>query len=89
MSRFSGDFAAPLPKRADVVIVGGGPGGLTCAERLAQKGVEVLLLERKSAFGHKVCAGGVTSQTFPIEQWEEAFEYATGKYGDFKVALTF
>ena len=61
MSRFSGDFAAPLPKRADVVIVGGGPGGLTCAERLAQKGVEVLLLERKSAFGHKVCAGGVTS----------------------------
>lgn len=77
MSRFSGDFAAPLPKWADVVIVGGGPGGLTCAERLAQKGVGVLLLERKSAFGHKVCAGGVTSQGLlprvPTELLERVF----------------
>lgn len=32
---------------------------------------------------------GVVSSTFPIEEWEKAFEYATGKYGDFKVALTF
>ncbi|CDZ23176.1 alcohol dehydrogenase GroES domain-containing protein [[Clostridium] cellulosi] len=32
---------------------------------------------------------GVVSRTFPIEKWEEAFEYATGKYGDFKVAITF
>ena len=23
------------------------------------------------------------------EDWEKAFEYATGKYGDFKVAFTF
>ena len=27
--------------------------------------------------------------TFPLEQWETAFDYATGKYGDFKVAFTF
>ena len=32
---------------------------------------------------------GVVSRTFPIEKWEEAFEYATGKHGDFKVILTF
>jgi len=32
---------------------------------------------------------GVVSRTFPIEEWEKAFEYATGKYGDFKVAITF
>ena len=32
---------------------------------------------------------GVVSKTFPIEEWEKAFEYATGKYGDFKVAITF
>lgn len=32
---------------------------------------------------------GVVSKMFSIEQWEEAFEYATGKYGDFKVAIKF
>ena len=32
---------------------------------------------------------GVVSKTFSIEEWETAFEYATGKYGDFKVTLTF
>lgn len=32
---------------------------------------------------------GVVSRTFPIEEWEKAFEYATGKYGDFKVAIVF
>ena len=32
---------------------------------------------------------GVLSKTFPIEEWEAAFEHATGKYGDFKVAITF
>ena len=26
---------------------------------------------------------------FPIEEWEKAFEYASGKYGDFKVCITF
>lgn len=37
----------------------------------------------------KLKTNGVVSSTFPIEEWEKAFEYATGKYGDFKVALTF
>ncbi|MGI6403377.1 MAG: alcohol dehydrogenase catalytic domain-containing protein [Oscillospiraceae bacterium] len=32
---------------------------------------------------------GVVSRCFPIEEWEQAFEYATGKYGDLKVAITF
>jgi L-iditol 2-dehydrogenase len=31
----------------------------------------------------------VVSKYFPVEKWEEAFEYATGKYGDFKVAIKF
>ena len=52
---------APLPQRADIVIVGGGPGGLVCAKALAQRGAEVLLLERKPVFGRKVCAGGITA----------------------------
>lgn len=32
---------------------------------------------------------GVVSAMYPIEQWEEAFEHATGKYGDLKVAIRF
>ena len=32
---------------------------------------------------------GVVSKTFSLEEWETAFDYATGKYGDFKVAITF
>lgn len=43
-----------------VVIAGGGPAGLACARILAEHGTEVLVLERKSRFGPKVCAGGIT-----------------------------
>jgi len=32
---------------------------------------------------------GVVTSTFPIEEWETAIEYATGKYGDFKAAIVF
>ena len=37
----------------------------------------------------KLKTNGVVSSSFPIEEWEKGFEYATGKYGDLKVALTF
>jgi L-iditol 2-dehydrogenase len=30
---------------------------------------------------------GVVSSTFKLEEWEKAYEYATGKHGDFKVAF--
>ena len=32
---------------------------------------------------------GVVSSYFELEDWEKAFDYATGKYGDFKVAFKF
>ena len=32
---------------------------------------------------------GVVSSIFKLEDWEKAFDYATGKYGDFKVAFKF
>lgn len=44
----------------EVIIVGGGPGGLCCARVLAEAGVKVMLLERKKTVGRKVCAGGIT-----------------------------
>ena len=43
-----------------VIIIGAGPGGLACARLLAEHGLDVLVLERKSAVGPKVCGGGIT-----------------------------
>ena len=37
----------------------------------------------------KLKTDGVVSRFFTVDNWKEAFEYATGKYGDFKVALKF
>ena len=49
-----------MNEQVDVLIVGGGPGGLACAADLAAGGVRVLLAERKAKIGAKVCAGGIT-----------------------------
>lgn len=41
------------------VIIGGGPGGLSCATKLAQMGLAPLVIERNPRPGPKVCAGGI------------------------------
>jgi len=40
-----------------VVIIGAGPGGLRCAKILAEKGLEVVLLEKEKEIKRKICAG--------------------------------
>lgn len=50
----------------DVIIVGGGPAGLKCAEVLGQTNKRVLLLEKKDHFGEKLCAGGLTANDLEI-----------------------
>ncbi|MHB1015567.1 MAG: NAD(P)/FAD-dependent oxidoreductase [Desulfurivibrionaceae bacterium] len=64
-------------KKFHTVIVGGGPGGLACATLLARQGKDVLVLERNSAIGPKVCAGGIPSVAldsgFPETLWERSF----------------
>lgn len=37
----------------------------------------------------KLKTDGIVSSMFELEDWEKAFEYASGKYGDFKVAFQF
>jgi len=44
----------------DVLIVGGGPAGSSCAWRLAKAGLDVLVLDRARFPRDKVCAGWVT-----------------------------
>ena len=44
----------------ELIVVGAGPAGSTCAERLASAGMDVLLLDRAEFPRNKLCAGWVT-----------------------------
>jgi len=60
------DAAAPArtgaaaQERADVVVVGAGPGGSATAAYLAQHGLDVLLLEKAAFPRDKICGDGLT-----------------------------
>ncbi len=47
-------------ERCDVLIVGGGPAGSSCAWKLAGSGLDVLVLDRKGFPRDKPCAGWIT-----------------------------
>lgn len=65
-------------KKFHTVIIGAGPGGLACATKLAENGVNVLVIERNKTVGPKICAGGVTwsglSQLLPEDLIEKHFK---------------
>lgn len=46
----------------DVIIVGGGPAGATCAWKLRQAGLDVVVMDRAAFPRDKVCAGWITPQ---------------------------
>ena len=46
----------------EIIIIGGGPGGLSAAIELAKNKRSVLLLEKNKEIGPKVCAGGLTTK---------------------------
>jgi len=50
----------------DVIIVGGGLAGLTNAIGLAQAGLQVLLIERKTYPFHRVCGEYISNETLPF-----------------------
>ncbi|MCX5841240.1 MAG: NAD(P)/FAD-dependent oxidoreductase, partial [Deltaproteobacteria bacterium] len=57
----------------DVLIVGGGPAGSTCAGKLRQAGLDVLLLDKETFPRDKPCAGWITPAvlaTLAIDQEE-------------------
>jgi flavin-dependent dehydrogenase len=47
---------------ADAIVVGGGPAGSTCAWKLKDAGLEVLVLDRAAFPRTKLCAGWVTPE---------------------------
>jgi phytoene dehydrogenase-like protein len=42
-----------MSKKCDVIVIGGGPGGLTCGALLAKWGLKVLLIEKNEYTGGK------------------------------------
>lgn len=56
---------APTPSMRDAIIVGGGPGGLHVAARLAASGHQVAVLEEHEAFGEPAhCTGILADEVF-------------------------
>lgn len=63
----------------DVLIVGGGPAGSSCARLLHAAGLDVLVLDKSEFPRDKVCAGWVTPQVI------EALQVDTGDYARSRV----
>ncbi len=57
----------PLPDTADVVVIGGGYGGVNAARELARRGVRVTLLEAETlGFGGSTRNGGIVHAGFKL-----------------------
>ncbi len=65
-------------QETDALIIGGGPAGSTCAWKLRQAGVDVLVLDRASFPRTKLCAGWITPEVvddleFDIDAYPHSF----------------
>jgi geranylgeranyl reductase family protein len=61
--------------RCDVLVVGGGPGGSSCARALVRAGLDVVVLDRRRFPRDKVCAGWITPPVLATLEIDPA-EYA-------------
>lgn len=62
----------------DVLVVGGGPAGSTCAWQLARAGLDVLVMDKQVFPREKVCAGWITPAVVQSLQLDCA-DYAQGR----------
>jgi len=55
---------------AEVVIVGGGPAGSTCARELNRRGINAIVLDKSDFPRPKLCAGWITPEVFETLELE-------------------
>ncbi len=56
-----------IPEKSEVVVVGAGPGGCSTAKHLAEKGVEVVVFEKRQEIGApKRCGEGLSANTVKL-----------------------
>ena len=65
-------------KSWDVIVVGGGPGGSSCAWALRRHGLDVAVIDRASFPRDKVCAGWITPSVIRALELDTTV-YATGR----------
>ena len=65
-------------ERCDVLVVGGGPAGSTCARRLVRAGVDVAILDKARFPRDKVCTGWITPAVVRALELDLA-EYGGGR----------
>ncbi|MEM9829313.1 MAG: NAD(P)/FAD-dependent oxidoreductase [Bacteroidota bacterium] len=59
----------------DIIIIGGGLAGLINAIRLAESGLDILLLEKKAYPFHRVCGEYISNEVVPFLESINAFPY--------------
>lgn len=64
--------------RCDVLVVGAGPGGSSCARALTAAGLDVVVIDRSRFPRDKVCAGWITPAVIGALQIDPA-DYARGR----------
>ncbi len=62
-----GLFAKPVAKKKNVLVIGGGPAGLSAAKTLAQRGHKVTLVERNKELGGQLHAASLAPHR---QEWE-------------------
>ncbi len=72
----------------DVIIVGAGPGGLSCARHLSGSGLKVLLLEKNDRLGKKICSGEISPKVLPGEGFDRGHAWTEMTIGTETTAHT-
>jgi flavin-dependent dehydrogenase len=79
-----------IPKKFDVIIIGGGLAGLCNAIHLSKFGKEVLLIERNEYPKHKVCGEYISNEVLPYLQFLDfnPFHFGAVRINSFQLSTT-